>query len=258
MKAKNGQLWGVIILAFSIMSCNLTSTVAAQPTPTEIIPPTPVYTSTSIYPPTFAPPAFVLTSTSIPPTETETPTSTPTLELPTATSTSTLVPYDPNATPTPPPTIPSGYHTAAPNAYYSATPTGPAPTARPSVNTTAIQFTPSIDGDWSEWPNAEIPAGYVVFGSSQWVNSNDLNSSYKVAYDSNNLYLAVKVIDDIYVQNATGYKIYLGDSVEVLFDTDLAGDYYYRGLSIDDYQLGISPGIAVLLAPRKRIYGTPD
>ncbi len=103
---------------------------------------------TSIYPPTFAPPAFVLTSTSIPPTETETPTSTPTLELPTATSTSTLVPYDPNATPTPPPTIPSGYHTAAPNAYYSATPTGPAPTARPSVNTTAIQFTPSIDGDW--------------------------------------------------------------------------------------------------------------
>ncbi len=92
MKAKNGQLWGVIILAFSIMSCNLTSTVAAQPTPTEIIPPTPVYTSTSIYPPTFAPPAFVLTSTlsrqqkqRLPPH--------PTLDLPTATSTSTLVPY---------------------------------------------------------------------------------------------------------------------------------------------------------------------
>jgi hypothetical protein len=249
MKGKTGQLVGVVFLVFSMMGCNLTTTLAVQPTPTEIIPPTPENTATSGLPPTFPPPMEVFTITAVPPTETETPTST--LDLPTATNTSTLVPYNPNATPTPPPTIPSGYHTATPHPYYSITPPGPAPTARVSTSTTAIQFTPSIDGNWGEWPNAETSAGYVVFGSSNWVNSNDLNASFKTAYDANNFYIAVKVIDDIYVQNATGYKIYLGDSIEILMDTNLDGDYYNKGLTSDDYQLGISPGKGGINGPKE-------
>jgi hypothetical protein len=153
-----------------------------------------------------------------------------------------LLPYNPNASPTPPPTIPSGYHSATPGVVKTNTPSGPAPTARPSFSVSAEVFTPTIDGDWSEWPNAEIPAGYVVFGGGNWVNANDLNASFKTAYDANNLYIAAKVVDDVYAQNATGYKIYLGDSLEILLDTNLQGDYNDRGLSSDDYQLGISPG----------------
>jgi hypothetical protein len=160
----------------------------------------------------------------------------------TATSTNTPIPYNPNASPTPPPTIPSGYNSATPAVIKSATPSGPAPTARPSFNASAPLFTPNIDGDWSEWPNSEIPSGYVVFGGGNWVNASDLNSSYKVAYDNNYLYIAAKVVDDVYAQNATGYQIYLGDSLEILLDANLAGDYHDRGISSDDYQLGISAG----------------
>jgi hypothetical protein len=112
-------------------------------------------------------------------------------------------------------------------------------------------FTPTIDGDWSEWPNAEIPSGYVVFGGGNWINANDLNSSFKVAYDANNLYIAAKVVDDVYAENATGYKIYLGDSLEILLDTNLTGDYYSRGLSSDDYQLGISAGKGSISGPKE-------
>jgi hypothetical protein len=242
MNGRSGQLLGLILLALFILSCNLSTIAAVTPTPTEIIPPTPENTATRALPPTFAPPAIVFTPTNNPPTLTDTPANTPTLDLPTETSTSTLIPYDPNATPTPPPTIPSGYHTAVPRVNPSKTPTGPAPTARSSASAFAIQFTPSIDGDWSEWPNAETAAGYVVFGGSNWVNANDLNASYKTAYDGNYLYIAVKVIDDIYAQNSTGYKIYLGDSLEILVDANLDGDYYSKGLSTDDFQLGISPG----------------
>jgi hypothetical protein len=253
MRENTGKILGMAILAFSLLSCNLTTTIAPLPTATEIIPPTPENTATDALPPTFRPPAAAFTSTSVPPTETVIPSSTETAtpNLPTATATNTLAPYDPNSTPTPPPTIPSGYHTATPHPYYSITPTIPPPTSRSSASSTAIQFTPSIDGDWGDWPNAETSAGYVVFGATNWVNSNDLDSSYKTAYDANNLYIAVKVIDDVYVQNSTGNKIYLGDSIEILMDANLKGDYYSRGLSSDDYQLGISPGKGSIGGPKE-------
>lgn len=246
MTLRTKQAAGILILAIGLLSCNLPFvTPEVQPNPTEIIPPTPETTATSIFPPTFSPPIAVSTSTPLPPTETSTPTITDTPEN-TATSTNTLVPYNPNASPTPPPTIPSGYNSATPGPTRTKTstktPIGPAPTARPSFSVSAAFFTPTIDGDWDEWPNAEIPAGYVVFGGGNWINANDLNSSFKTAYDEKYLYIAAKVIDDLYAQNATGYKIYLGDSLEILLDKNLAGDYYDKGLSSDDYQLGISPG----------------
>jgi len=247
MSLKVKQTFGGIALMLVLLSCNLPFSTQPEPqppapAPVEIATPTPEDTATSIYPPTFPPPAIVFTPTAEPPTETFTPTVTNTLELPSPTATNTLVPYNPNASPTPPPTIPSGYYTATPGTNNTSTPSGPAPTARPSFSVTAIRFTPTIDGDWSEWPYAETSAGYVVFGGGNWINSNDLNASFKAAYDANNLYIAVRVLDDVYAQNATGYKLYLGDSLEILLDTNVVGDYYYRGISSDDFQLGISPG----------------
>ena len=260
MTMRTKQVAGLIILALAVLSCNLPfSTTEGQQTPTEIIPPTPEDTATSVFPPTFVPPVALLSSTPIPSTLTSTPTSTSTLELPTSTSTKTLIPYNPNASPTPPPTIPSGFNsatpgtnkTATPGASKTATPVGTAPTARPSFSASAILFTPTIDGDWSEWLNSENLSGYVVFGGGNWINANDLNSSFKVAYDANNLYIAAKVVDDVYAQNSTGYKIYLGDSLEILLDTNLTGDFYSKGLSSDDYQLGISPGKGSISGPKE-------
>lgn len=253
MERRIGLIIGTFIMAMSLLSCNLTTSVVPQPTPTEIIPPTPANTPTDALPPTFAPPLALPTTTELPPTLTftEIPSATSTIMMESPTPTNTLLPYNPNASPTPPPTIPSGYHTATPHPYYTATLIAPAPTARTTSDLMAVQFTPAIDGDWSEWPNAETASGYVVFGGSNWVNSGDLNSSFKASYDGNYFYIAVKVIDDIYAQNTTGYMIYLGDSIEVLLDTDLDGDYYVKGLSSDDYQLGFSPGKGNITGPKE-------
>ena len=49
-------------------------------------------------------------------------------------------------------------------------------------------------------------------------------------------------MDDSYVQIASGADIYKGDSIEVLFDSDLWGDFAVRSLSNDDFQIGISAG----------------
>jgi hypothetical protein len=52
----------------------------------------------------------------------------------------------------------------------------------------------------------------------------------------------VRVLDDIYAQDASGENLFKGDSLEILLDTDVPGDYYYGAFSADDYQLGLSPG----------------
>lgn len=250
MRDKISRILGMVTLMLAILSCNLSTVAEQAATPTPAYTATQANTPTETLPPTFPPPIELPSATSIPPTETltsiptETPTETitPAPVLPTDTPTSTLLPYDPNWTPTPPPTIPSGITSATPKPYYTITNTAPAPTARSVSAVTAVQFTPMMDGDWSDWPNAETPSGYVVFGLPNWKNTNDLNSSFKSAYDGNYLYIAVKVIDDIYSQNSTGYNLYLGDSIEVLMDTNLDADFYTKNLSPDDYQIVVSPG----------------
>jgi hypothetical protein len=111
----------------------------------------------------------------------------------------------------------------------------------------AVRWTgsgPTLDGDWGEWKSVgrEYPATNVVYGKSNWANEDDLAGSFYTGWDANYLYIAVKVRDDKYVQNATGQNIFKGDSVELLIDTNLLGDYYSDSLSGDDYQIGISAG----------------
>jgi hypothetical protein len=129
----------------------------------------------------------------------------------------------------------------------------PRPTATiPNLRTGAavaakyLNTPPTLDGDWSEWKDLtrEYPANNVVWGKQNWTGAEDLSSSFHVGWDTKNLYIAVKVRDDQYVQNATGENIYKGDSLEILLDTNLRDDYYYQRLSPDDFQLGISPGFS--------------
>lgn len=144
------------------------------------------------------------------------------------------------------------------------TPTGTqVQTNRPLTNANFFATPPVLDGVWDEWTDrsTEYPATALVFGGANWTGPADLQASYRAAWDANYLYLAVKVHDDIYAQNATGANLYLGDSLEVLLDTNLLGDLNDRSLSEDDFQLGISPGLgsvdgakeAYLWFPRSRM-----
>jgi hypothetical protein len=105
-----------------------------------------------------------------------------------------------------------------------------------------LQTPPNIDGDLSKWSLFQYPVDYVVYGGANWTNAQDLSAKVMVGWDYNNLYLGVHVLDDRYVQNSSGEYLYLGDSLEVLMDTNLSADFYVQGLSPDDFQLGIMPG----------------
>jgi hypothetical protein len=104
-------------------------------------------------------------------------------------------------------------------AYYAATP-------------------PKIDGALSDWGNSlgnSVP--YTVFGTTE--NS----ARYSLRWDDAYLYLAVKVADNKFVQETSGgANLFKGDSVEILMDSNLKGDYCSADMNGDDYQLGISPG----------------
>jgi hypothetical protein len=113
---------------------------------------------------------------------------------------------------------------------------------------------PNIDGDWSDLPATEYALKWIVYGQQAWTNSQDLQGSFRAGWDESNLYLAVKVIDNVYVQNARVEQLYKGDSLELLFDGDLPGDYSTTSMTADDYQIGISGGRPSVTYPSEEAY----
>ena len=81
-----------------------------------------------------------------------------------------------------------------------------------------------------------------AFGAASWQGPEDLSGQLWTGWDTANLYLLVRVTDDVFVQEATGILLYQGDSIEVQFDADLAGDFTSRVYNDDDWQIGLSPG----------------
>lgn len=208
----------IILAVFILSACNMPG---AKPNPTPILFPTPNYTMTALFsqegeiPPTITPPVVVtqVEQTTAPTGEPADVTNTPVVILATAT-----------------PSVAAATNTAQPIR------------GGQWVYAKKMDTPPVFDSVWDEWKSTKYPATYVVYGKSEWKGSEDLEASFRVAWDKDYLYVAVKVYDDKYVQEATGKDIYLGDSIEVLLDTNLYGDLNTTYLSNDDYQLGISPG----------------
>jgi hypothetical protein len=208
-----------VMLAGAVLACNLPGN-NVQPTPSA---PTPNLTMTALFsivtkaPPIstpVSPGAATATSSQFPAaTSTQPPISGPTISL-------TPLPLVTN---TPQPTAdprPAGRF----EAKYMSTP-------------------PVLDGKWDEWSATAYPARFIVFGKENWADKADLEGSFRVGWDSSNLYLATKVYDESYVQNATDVNLFKGDSVELLMDVDLPGDINSIQLTSDDYQLVFSPGM---------------
>lgn len=198
--------------------------------------PTPDLTLTALFAPTQGPIVVV------------NPTQGPTSSAPTS------VPNQPTATQVPPTPVPPTNTPIPPTA--AAIPVRQGPTVIASYLSTK----PVLDGDWGDWASKTTQYGmdYVVYGKSNWSGTDDLQASYIVGWDGSYLYVAFKVRDDVYAQNATGADLYKGDSVELLIDTDLYGDFYTTTLSPDDYQLGISPGKGSLAAPTEAYLWNPS
>ena len=112
----------------------------------------------------------------------------------------------------------------------------------PLVQALFLPLPPVIDGILDDWTAPSYTANYVVYGANQWDNSADLSASVQVGWDEQNFYIAAKVVDDVFVQNAAGENIFKGDSLELLLDTNLKADEFVRSLSPDDFQLGLTAG----------------
>lgn len=137
------------------------------------------------------------------------------------------------------------------------TPTVPA--AQAAVIAAPRTGVPVIDGDPTEWVG--IPAAqssFVVYTAPDWNGTDDLEATWQMVWDSEYLYGLVTVIDDIHVQSQTGNLIFLGDSVDMQFDTQREADFG-PAFSPDDFQITMSPGdFGGLMASAFRFQGTAD
>jgi len=100
-----------------------------------------------------------------------------------------------------------------------------------------------IDGVLDEWSNLpSYPVVAPVAGASNWQGEADLSSTLHLAWDENFLYVALSRVDDRPGKMGTGRFVHKGDSLEIQFDADLAGDFSMDDFDGDDSQLGVSPG----------------
>ncbi len=199
--------------------------------------PTPDLTLTALFAPTQGP--------------TQSPTTTQTTQ-PTITST----PSGPTGTPTLTPTLTA---TITPTGQ-TATSTSLPQRSGPLVYAYYITPAPVLDGNWGDWKAKSVsyPMNYVVYGRSSWTGAEDLEPSYVLGWDVTNLYIGVKVHDDFYAQHASGINIFKGDSVEILIDTNLWGDFYSQAMDMDDYQIGFSPGLGSITGTKETYVWNPS
>jgi hypothetical protein len=115
--------------------------------------------------------------------------------------------------------------------------------SRPAENGSPVQATyaalaPVLDSKLEDWEDPlTIPVTHLALGETE--NGARLG----LRWDQKYLYLAVRVTDSVFAQETSGgANLLQGDSLELLLDADLRGDYCSSMMTGDDYQLGISPG----------------
>ena len=214
-----------IIVAFIVISVLTGCTLPGFSTPTPFSFPTPDKTMTALFEPTQAAPATSAASAGSTSTPKAVATSTP---KPTATGELDIT-ETPDVLDTPDAT--------------DITFEGPSVRSGPSITADYLDKNLNIDGDLYEWdPPIQKVINYVVFGADKWTDAEDCSGTVVAAWDEDYLYIGVRVKDDKYVQEGKKEQMYLGDSIEILFDRYVSADYSLHTLSADDYQLGISPG----------------
>jgi hypothetical protein len=113
----------------------------------------------------------------------------------------------------------------------------------PLLHAAHLSTPPTIDAQGNDWP-AVLPNSIdkLVFQAAGFSGPFDQSGRFAMGWDASNFYLYVVIADDTFVQTQHGELLFQGDSLELQFDADLAGDFASTTLSSDDFQLGLSPG----------------
>lgn len=109
---------------------------------------------------------------------------------------------------------------------------------------------PVIDGSIQEWENFEKFSNFVpTIKKENYTSHTDSSGSFYSCWDDDNFYFAIQVVDDVYNQTFTGNQLNKGDSISIVFDTDLEGDIQIPFLNGDDYQIDFSAGNFSTISP---------
>jgi len=102
---------------------------------------------------------------------------------------------------------------------------------------------PAVDGNFAEWDIFEKFSNFEpTIKKENYTTHTDVSGTFSSCWDDENFYFAIQVIDDVFSQNYTANEINKGDSITMVFDTDLTGDLQISFYNSDDYQIDLSPG----------------
>ena len=112
-----------------------------------------------------------------------------------------------------------------------------------------IPYVPAvtIDGDLAEWDESRPVVAWsdkacIVHGEVNWGGLADLGGAGWLGWDSKNLYLAVRIDDDVHKQTQTGRQMWKGDHFMALIDAEREKDREQTAYNGDDFQITFSPG----------------
>jgi hypothetical protein len=101
----------------------------------------------------------------------------------------------------------------------------------------------NIDADLDEWGYFEKFSAFTpTIKKENYTNAQDLSGTFSSAWDEDNFYFVIKVVDDIINQPYTSNQINKGDCIALAFDMDLEADMQIPFLNDDDFLIEISPG----------------
>jgi len=102
---------------------------------------------------------------------------------------------------------------------------------------------PVIDGIFQEWDKFESFTDFEpTIKKENYTNYTDISGTFYSCWDNDNFYFVVQAVDDVFKQEYTGNQFNKGDSITIVFDTELEEDMQITFYNSDDYQIDFSPG----------------
>lgn len=114
---------------------------------------------------------------------------------------------------------------------------------------------PVIDGNIDEWDIYDKASiSNPTIKKENFTSVSDCSGIIYTCWDDQAFYFAVVVTDDVFNQSFTGNQINSGDSITLVFDTDLSGDFNIPFYNSDDFHIDFSPGSFTGVPPQAFIY----